>query len=465
MERVKIANFRSIDERPLELELKPLTILVGPNASGKSSIMFAIDWLAKRREKYISDTFGSYEIETYNVYNLKDFVFGRDLGKKRLHLEITFKLPGELSEILRPYIEMSPLKGMGLLPDKLESITYGFSYQYAMKAKDFGHTPEYGNYEIYLKLGNIEFKTIQEYDINKKNYVRKILLPESLREEVTASRKLRLFHEEPLFGEFRKVYDLSRSMQGFFKRFREDVLENHFFFLSSLRGWVEEFSTVESYFDVGSRGERLIKVLSTVLGSSNAEIREGLGKPLLFWLEKFGLLKTSAGISPYEHGKVRASYLDPSGIRLDYALASHGCRQIASVVTELIVTPKHSVIMIEEPEISLHPKHQTLLPLLFADVIKRDNKQVIISTHSSLLILSLMDAVMGHPDYPNIPKLDVKDIAVYHVKRDPKHEYTIAEPVELTPEGLPKEGIESFIDVEEKLLSRISKRLELKEET
>jgi len=40
--RVTIENFKSIGEPGVDLELKPLTLLVGPNGGGKSSILEAI---------------------------------------------------------------------------------------------------------------------------------------------------------------------------------------------------------------------------------------------------------------------------------------------------------------------------------------------------------------------------------------------------------------------------------------
>ena len=40
--RVAIKNFKSIGEPGVDLELKPLTLLVGPNGGGKSSILEAI---------------------------------------------------------------------------------------------------------------------------------------------------------------------------------------------------------------------------------------------------------------------------------------------------------------------------------------------------------------------------------------------------------------------------------------
>ena len=40
--RVVIKNFKSIGEPGVDLELKPLTLLVGPNGGGKSSILEAV---------------------------------------------------------------------------------------------------------------------------------------------------------------------------------------------------------------------------------------------------------------------------------------------------------------------------------------------------------------------------------------------------------------------------------------
>ena len=43
LEKVHIKNFLSL--RNVELPLKPLTVLVGPNASGKSNVLSALDLL------------------------------------------------------------------------------------------------------------------------------------------------------------------------------------------------------------------------------------------------------------------------------------------------------------------------------------------------------------------------------------------------------------------------------------
>ena len=44
---LKLRNFKAIGDRPVELQLAPLTLLVGANGSGKSSVLEAVGGLAE----------------------------------------------------------------------------------------------------------------------------------------------------------------------------------------------------------------------------------------------------------------------------------------------------------------------------------------------------------------------------------------------------------------------------------
>ncbi len=446
--KLKLANFRSIGERGIEIEFKPLTIFVGPNASGKSSILLALDWLAKRAGKEIYAPPTDYERKIHGVNAFKDYIFARDLRRK-LSMEIEFFLPKEL---------IDPVKSLTKRISNLEhpqSITYGFYYHHPYYEL-YPDRLHYGNYSVFLRFDKTaEIHVEQTFDCVKREITRK-LSGSFGEEQAKDARALNLFRYTPFEG-FSKLEGIRYAIDKFFDIFRENIL-SRFYLLTALRGYVEYEVQVETSLDVGAKGEKLIETSSTLLATYDLDIREKLGEKYLYWLEKFGLRKFSAGLK--ERQLLGASYLDDSGKRLDLALASHGCKQIASVVAELIATPEHSVVMIEEPEISLHPEHQALLPLLFADVIKSFNKQVIVSTHSTILILALMDAVEGHPDY-DVPTLEANEIAVYHVER--KNGQTIVKPLELSPEGLPKEGIPSFLRVEQELFKRLVRRVSRRE--
>ena len=71
------------------------------------------------------------------------------------------------------------------------------------------------------------------------------------------------------------------------------------------------------------------------------------------------------------------------------ALSSSGATQILTVITQLFWAPTGSLLMIEEPEISLHPQAQVDVLEMFAEAIKQDNKQIIATTHSHILLQAL----------------------------------------------------------------------------
>ena len=159
------------------------------------------------------------------------------------------------------------------------------------------------------------------------------------------------------------------------------------------------------------------------------------------WAARFKLVDVGGTWSGYD--KLVSDYADPDlDTALNSALASHGSKQMLSVIVQLFWSEPGDVIMIEEPEISLHPDSQALLPELFAEVIG-EGKQVMITTHSEFLLLA-----MSRPIRNKLIKPD--DIAVYHVTKDSKG--THAEPLEVTTEGYVKGWVVSFAETEHELL-------------
>ncbi|MFZ3059867.1 MAG: AAA family ATPase [Candidatus Methanoperedens sp.] len=189
---------------------------------------------------------------------------------------------------------------------------------------------------------------------------------------------------------------------------------------------------------VGTYGRYLIPVLSLIY--SNREY-EKIYRKIDKWASVFGLNKFSAG---WKGGLALGSdYVDNRlDVVLNLAMASHGSKQILSVITQLFWSDPGSIIMIEEPEISLHPDSQAHLAELFAEAIRED-KQIIITTHSEFLPLTL-----SIPIQKGLLKID--DIAVYHVEK--KQKGTIIKRLELTSKGYVKNWIPSFAELEERLL-------------
>jgi len=63
-----------------------------------------------------------------------------------------------------------------------------------------------------------------------------------------------------------------------------------------------------------------------------------------------------------------------------------GLSQLVPVIVQTIITPKTGCVLIEQPEIHLHPAAQAVLGDLFVKYAK-NNKQIIVETHSEHLLL------------------------------------------------------------------------------
>lgn len=223
-------------------------------------------------------------------------------------------------------------------------------------------------------------------------------------------------------------------------------LYNKVFFISAVRGSTEFEAKVDNslilnslkILGVGNSGKYLIPVLSLIY--SNREYEQTYIK-INKWASIFGLNRFSAG---WKGGETLGSdYVDDKlNAVFNLAMASHGSKQILSVITQLFWSDPGSIIMIEEPEISLHPDLQAHLAELFAESII-DEKQIIITTHSEFIPLTL-----SIPIQKGLLKTD--DIAIYHVEKGEKG--TAIKRLELTSKGYVKGWIPSFAELEERLL-------------
>jgi len=252
----------------------------------------------------------------------------------------------------------------------------------------------------------------------------------------TENDKLNIYEEGNIFS------DIAMEIV----RLLKTRLLNQVFLISAIRGQTEFEEKIIGDIDtkslkvsgVGTYGRYLIPVLSLIY--SNREYEKVYGK-IDKWATNFGLNKFSAG---WKGGLALGSdYVDNRlDVVLNLAMASHGSKQILSVITQLFWSESGTIIMIEEPEISLHPDSQAHLVELFAEAIRED-KQIIITTHSEFIPLTL-----SIPIQKGLLKID--DIAVYHVEKGQKG--TAIKRLELTSKGYVKGWIPSFAELEERLL-------------
>ena len=85
--RARVYNVKSIKE--LDMELRPLTIFIGPNASGKSTILQSIYWfyIKTLHNPNLTSEINTVECELFNVREYDDIALNRDLRKVWMGVE------------------------------------------------------------------------------------------------------------------------------------------------------------------------------------------------------------------------------------------------------------------------------------------------------------------------------------------------------------------------------------------
>jgi len=154
-------------------------------------------------------------------------------------------------------------------------------------------------------------------------------------------------------------------------------------------------------------GEHIPNVLSRIK-ATNPE----LWKDLVSQLNTFGL---GSGlykrIDIHELGKplvdpfqVRVTISGPSSNLID---VGYGVSQVLPILTESILSvKKQSVLLLQQPEVHLHPRAQAELGTLFGKLVKQKGLKFIVETHSDYILdrvrLDIRDKIKDYVDYKDV---------------------------------------------------------------
>lgn len=140
------------------------------------------------------------------------------------------------------------------------------------------------------------------------------------------------------------------------------------------------------------------------------------------WLQKLGLVHSFrverlVAERPYFEVKVQKA---PKGPEVLLADVGFGVSQILPALVLCFYAPEGSTIILEQPEIHLHPSVQAGLADALIDAVKRRNIQVIVESHSEHLLRRLQRRVA------EADVISEKDVALYFCANEGQ-ESTIAE--------------------------------------
>ena len=172
---------------------------------------------------------------------------------------------------------------------------------------------------------------------------------------------------------------------------------------------------------MGQRGERVVDAL---LASRDGErISRGRGKKLTTveeyvaeWLQRLGLIHAFRVAAVKEGSNLYQVFVQRNRNSTEVLITDvgFGVSQILPVIALCYYVPEGSTIILEQPEIHLHPSVQSGLADVFIDAMRVRNVQFIIESHSEHLLRRLQRRVAEE-------EVVREDMALYFCKAENGH--------------------------------------------
>lgn len=374
--------------------LAPITGLFGPNSSGKTSILQLLLLLKqtvespdRRQALNLGDERSLVSLGTF-----RDVIFehNTDAG---LAFGLSWNLPREL-KLADPQKKGTTLfSGKDLLFSAgaaqvgrrrpfVPVVQYGFAgHDFLMKGKP----PEYNKYEISVQVAQDDAVT------SKSTGFRFIRTP---------GRPWELPSPVKCYGfppQVRTYYQNAAFLHDFELAFEE--LCSRMYYLGPLREHPKrEYTWAGAQpADMGERGQNVVDAL-LASRERGEKISRGSGNPkftveeyVAWWLKKLKLIHdfTVAPISADSNLYRVWVRQDRNAAEVLLTDVGFGVSQILPVITLCYYVPKGSIILLEQPEIHLHPSVQAGLADVFIDAVKNRKVQIIVESHSEHLLRRL----------------------------------------------------------------------------
>jgi predicted ATPase len=385
--RLDLKNFRAFES--LDLTLAPITILVGPNNSGKSSILSALRILAQtvRNEDYripmlLNGPFGQFGTYRDIVYeNVRKRTIGigigtsvsRRTGAKEAKLNLSFSYRSQRREVILRESVLTDETERKVYATKITSDPQKHVLEF------FGH------------------KNGSQSLAGTKKHIRMFHFLSAPYQLVGSGRGRRLTSEETRAyvvaeAAFTDLLQTFRSLE-YLGPFRAEPKRTNLF-------------SGESPTSVGVDGARAIDMLASDYLRRGRKKKELL-TPVMAWLARAMILKDfKIRLLSDRHFEVLVQHPVTQEFE-NLADVGYGSSQVLPVIAGGYNMPSDSTFVVEQPELHLHPRAQSELGDFFRDLYQK-KIQSVIETHSEHLILRLQT----HVAQGNIR---ARDLLVYYV--------------------------------------------------
>ena len=399
--KVYIENFKGIGEGKW-ITIKPITVFIGANSSGKSSCIHALTCLSQTLKVPNNSSPLVLDDEYANVH-LGRFIEVIHSKSYQDLISLGIKLDREIS-FVEVDAEGDPKNRKGAV----EAI---YKFKCSQRTQDVRIE------SATLKVADIEYTmkwTPSGYSITNKNTSKKVTL------ELGAGF---LFDPETLFRRRSKsVLDFLPLINA--QAALSEELKNSYYLGPFRESPRRKYATRGANpLEVGPMGESTITMLANESFQTQKRIHI---KQVAKWLAKLDLAKSMSisRVGKSDLVDIKLSLKD--GAELPIADLGYGLSQIMPVLTQCSFAQEKSTLLFEQPEIHLHTKSSRQLAGVFIETIKSKKSHILLETHSPDLVKQLMQELKAGNIKP-------EELILYKVTR--KNKETCINEIEIDVEN------------------------------
>ena len=410
LRRLEIKNFKAWQEA--DLTFGKVTGFFGTNSAGKSSLLQFLLLLKQTRnatDRGLVLDFGGPE-SLANLGMFENIVHGKDKRNPiRWILDWTLPKPLEIQNPTNP--KSKPLFSGNSLGMECEvgwkwkrpwiyQLVYQFNdINFWLQPKPRSKKNEFGDLVTDAK----EFQFV-------RNPGRPWPLPPPIKTYLFPNEARNYYQNSDFLADFELAYETFMDSLYYLGPLREHPKREYLWTGSSPK-------------DVGQRGEHAV---DAILAARRDEETRSLGykqrkktfeEMIAHWLNELGLISSfklkeiAKGTNLYQ-AMVTTS---PSSAPTALTDVGFGVSQVLPALVLLYYVPEGSTVLMEQPEIHLHPAVQSGLADVMLNVAKVRNVQIIVESHSEHLLRRLQRRVAEQKEPYSYMKLSSADVKLYFV--------------------------------------------------
>ena len=414
---IVLENFKCF--RKLEVNPRLITVFVGPNGTGKSSVLQALALLKQ--------SLGTSELR----------VRGDLLDLSEID-EVAPKFRGTFGSMRLEFfgsVNFPDLPGAGF--------ERRVDYRYAAKSREgngFSHS------------GEIKFGFRGKQCLLERSESGQDAPTVAIGNDVASLARPKQIASIAEFGGWQR-----NSLEGHVQSGFANILDTPNSVLKGLRSVPAARGLVRSAYTLGEQNAEDIS-LSGGLSSQEEQTATNLGYGrevegrISDWLRSVTGVKLRGKVIPSK--AVAVEVLSSVGA-INIVAEGFGTNALILLFMQLASASRGATVMIEEPEIHLHPRAQADLASLLAGVAIDEDKQLIMTTHSEHILGRLLTMVAEKG-------LSPEHLAIYAFEKDQEGVCTANE-LQVTEDGRVKGGIKDFFESNLDELDRYIKALQSEE--